>query len=268
MRFVIDHDLHMHSQLSDCSSDPLQTPQALLEYAEENHLSTLCLTDHYWDSLVPGASWWYQPQNYDHIAKSLPLPKSDKVRFLFGCETDMDKFGTIGVPRERFDDFDFIIVPLSHLHMDTFTHDLPHDDVPARARHLMKRMEQFLAADLPFGKVGIAHFTCSLIMHDEKRYLQVLDMIPDEAYARFFRACAEKGCGIELNMELKELKDEQILPTILRPYQIAKDAGCKFYLGSDTHHPRDSEGAMERFNLMVDLLELTEDDKFRLPTEP
>lgn len=265
MRFVIDHDLHMHSQISDCSSDPLQTPQALLEYAKENHLSTVCLTDHYWDTQVPGASWWYEPQNYGRIAKALPLPQDDEVKFLFGCETDMDKYGVIGVPENRFDDFDFIIVPLSHLHMDTFTHDLPHDDVPARARHLMERLDHFLSAKLPFHKVGIAHFTCSLIMYDDKQYLKVLDMIPDDVYARFFRACAEKGCGIELNMELSELKDEKILPIVLRPYKIAKEAGCKFYLGSDTHHPQDSEKAMERFNLMVDALELTEEDKFRLP---
>ena len=264
MRYIIDHDMHMHSQLSECSSDPLQTTEALLKHAKENNLTTICVADHYWDTQVPGVSPWYAPQNYDHISQALPLPQDEKVRFLFGCETDMDKHGVIGIPPSRFDDFDFIIVPLNHLHMFTFTHDLPVDDVPGRAQHLIKRLDQFLAADLPFHKVGVAHFTCLTILLENNRYLQVLDMIPDEVFARFFRGCAEKGCGIELNIKLSEMTDEHVRPTILRPYKIAKAQGCKFYLGSDTHHPADTAKAMERFNMIVDLLELTEDDKFRL----
>ena len=47
MRYQLDHDLHLHSQLSLCSDDPAQTPEALLRYAQKNGLSTICLTDHY-----------------------------------------------------------------------------------------------------------------------------------------------------------------------------------------------------------------------------
>lgn len=265
MKYVIDHDFHTHSQLSDCSSDPLQTTQALLHHARENGLSTICLTDHYWDTRVPGASPWYSFQHYDHISQSLPLPQDEKVRFLFGCETDMDKHGVIGIPKERFDDFAMIIVPISHLHMSGFTLDETEGDtVEKRAKLLLKRFEQFVHADLPFHKVGLAHFTCSLIMLEDQQYLKVLDLIPDAEYARLFKICAEKGCGIELNMGLEELKNTAIRDTLLRPYRIAKEQGCKFYLGSDTHHPADTAQAMERFQLMVDLLELTEEDKFKI----
>ena len=34
MKFIIDHDLHIHSQLSLCSGIPEQTPKAILEYAK------------------------------------------------------------------------------------------------------------------------------------------------------------------------------------------------------------------------------------------
>ena len=43
---------------------------------------------------------------------------------------------------------------------------------------------------------------------------------------------------------------------------IAKEAGCKFYLGSDIHHPRNMPDVMGRFNTVIDILGLTEDDKF------
>ena len=32
MRFVPDHDLHIHTQLSPCSRDARQTPEAILSY--------------------------------------------------------------------------------------------------------------------------------------------------------------------------------------------------------------------------------------------
>ena len=110
MKFKIDHDYHIHSVISSCSRDPEQTAERILEYAKNAGLSRICITDHYWDRKVPGASKWYEPQDFDHISKILPLPQADGVEFLFGCETEMDKFFTVGMPRERFDDFDFVII--------------------------------------------------------------------------------------------------------------------------------------------------------------
>ncbi|MBP5780120.1 MAG: hypothetical protein J6X34_02665, partial [Clostridia bacterium] len=95
--YITDQDLHIHSHLSLCSSDPEQTPARILQYALNTGLTTVCLTDHFWDPAVPGASDWYKVQDLDHIRESLPLPQAETVRFLFGCETDMDKNFTIGV---------------------------------------------------------------------------------------------------------------------------------------------------------------------------
>jgi len=72
------------------------------------------------------------------------------------------------------------------------------------------------------------------------------------------------GLGIELNMGHGELTDPAKRETVLRPYFIAKEQGCRFYLGSDAHHPSDLDGAMTRFSLMVDALDLTENDKFHI----
>ena len=71
--------------------------------------------------------------------------------------------------------------------------------------------------------------------------------------------------GVELNFSeeleysVSSPQDEEIL---LHPYRIAKEMGCKFYLGGDAHDPEYLASRKAWFERMVDLLELTEDDKF------
>ena len=64
MKYVFDHDFHIHSKLSSCSRDAGQSNERILQYAKQNHLKTICLTDHFWDDAVEGASSWYKKQNY------------------------------------------------------------------------------------------------------------------------------------------------------------------------------------------------------------
>ena len=264
MKYIIDNDLHIHSQLSSCSSDPEQNPARILQYAEENGLKTVCITDHFWDDLVPGASQWYAPQDFAHISQAKPLPQSEKVRFLFGCETDLDMFLTLGVSRERLDEFDFIIIPTTHMHMKEFT-ITPEDGASSesRAKAWVKRLDTVLNMDLPFHKVGIAHLTCRLIDRNLESWRKILGLLPEEELYRLFTKAAALGVGIELNASDMCSADEDA-DLVLRPYRIAKKCGCKFYLGTDAHHPASFEGMKETFNRVIDLLDLQESDKFRI----
>ena len=263
MKFKIDHDYHIHSQLSACSGDPEQTTQRLLQYAKDNGLSRICLTDHYWDSDVNGATAWYRPQNFEHISQALPLPQESGVDFLFGCETDMNMQMTLGVPPSRFDDFDFIIIPTTHLHMIGFT--IPEeykDSCEKRAKVWVERLEAVLNMTLPFHKIGLAHLACPLIWTKSREdYLATLDMIPSEDMERLFSKAAQVGCGIELNQSDMKFADNEA-DTVLRMFRIAKDCGCKFYLGSDAHHPRAFSETKDIFERAVTLLDLSENDKF------
>ena len=260
MRFRIDHDLHIHSYLSLCSGDPEQNPAAILRYGEENGFTTLCLTDHMWDPAVPGASNWYAAQPYERTREVLPLPQSDRCRFLFGCETDMDRHTVIGVSRAVADELDFVIVPTTHLHMHGFTLD-GSEGAEERAKLWCSRFDALLDADLPFEKVGVAHLTCSLIWRD--RYLEVLRLIPDEEYHRLFERAAKCGIGIELNFPAIGM-DAECAELTLKPYRIAREEGCRFYLGSDAHHPAGLAAAKANFEAIVEQLGLTEDDKIPL----
>ncbi len=260
MRFVPDHDLHIHSYLSLCSGDPAQNPAAILAYGEENGLKTLCMTDHMWDQAVPGASEWYAAQSYERTREVLPLPQSENVKFLFGCETEMDKNMVIGISRKTAEELDFIIVPTTHLHMDGFTLN-GDEDARELAALWVRRFDALLDSDLPFEKTGVAHLTCPLIWRN--RYLEVLEAIPDDEYHRLFERSAKAGLGIELNFSVFNMTPAGA-ETVLHPYRIAKEEGCKFYLGRDAHHPKELQSAMKVFNAAIDLLDLKEDDKIPL----
>lgn len=264
MKYIVDFDLHVHSHLSACSGNPEQTTQRLLRYAEENALKTICITDHFWDEKVEGASEWYLPQDYAHISSSKPLPQSDKVRFLFGCETELNRFLTLGVSKERYDEFDFIVIPTTHFHMKDYTLFAEEIiDAKSRANAWVKRLDAVLNMDLPFHKVGIAHLTCGLIAPTREEYLEVLKLISETEMQRLFKRAAELCVGIELNVSDMRFSKEE-MDIVLRPYRIAKECGCKFYCGSDAHHPKTldiAKGVLER---AVNLLGLTEADKMRV----
>ena len=62
------HDLHIHTSLSSCAK-PTALAADYIVRAKEMGLNTIAFTDHMWDSAVPGASKWYEPQNYEHICR-------------------------------------------------------------------------------------------------------------------------------------------------------------------------------------------------------
>ena len=263
MRYIIDHDYHIHSQLSECSSHPEQTTENILKYAKQNNLKRICLTDHFWDEIVGNPSEWYAPQDFAHICKALPLPQDDEVEFLFGCETDFDKLFRVGVSKERLDKFDFIIIPTTHLHMPNFTYYEEDSSPESKAKLWTLRLEKLFELDLPWHKIGLAHLATPLITPTSREdYLKTLDLIPSDEMERVFGKAAELGVGIEINRDDMNFSDAEA-DTVLRMFRIAKAQGCKFYLGSDAHNPKGFEITMGLFNRGIDWLELTEDDKFK-----
>lgn len=262
MKYIVDQDLHIHSYLSFCSRDPLQNNEAILKYAKDNKLKTICLTNHFWDEKIPGASPWYEKHNFEHISSALPLPESDNVRFLFGCETELDSVLTLAITRERMNDFDFIIIPTTHFNLKGITvTDVDTFSTDNLAAAWIRRLDAVLNMELPFHKIGLAHLACTLIAPTRAEYLEVLSLLPEEELRRLFTKAAEVGVGIELNAgDMSFDKSEEQI--VLRPFRIAKECGCKFYLGSDSHHPEDLAEANKIFKRAIKLLHLVEADKF------
>lgn len=251
MRFVIDHDLHNHSLVSPCSADNRQTKEAVLAYALSNRFSLVGLTDHYW------------PQTREEVWSYLQeIPQSLSCRFLKGAEVDMDMNGEILLASSEISKLDFLILALTHVHLIGYVTDSSKTlTTPEKtAQYLKNRIQRMFLMDLPFDRVGLAHITW--IPQPEGYHItQCLECFSQQEWEIIFGEIATRGMGVELNFDLDDYTTEE-LPIILRPYQIAKKMGCQFYLGGDAHHP---EGFMKnriRFERIVDVLELTEDDKW------
>ena len=265
MKYQFDHDYHIHSKISLCSDDPAQTTARILQYAKDNGLKKIVVTDHYWDESLPCSLDWYRVQGFDRINKSLPLPSAEGIEFLFGAETEFNMNLEVGVSKEMFDAFDFVVIPFTHLHIGGFVIREEDKNIPERMAELwFTRLEKLLSMDLPFHKIGIAHPVCEMIGNKKLgTYLEPMKLInkrPEEM-ARLFKKAAALGVGIEINQYDIDLPDED-LEYILPMYRIAKDAGCKFYLGSDAHHPDHFERSKIAFLHFIDLLGLEETDKF------
>ena len=264
MKFAYDHDLHIHSVLSTCCAHPHQTPNRILEYALEYGLKEVCITDHFWDENIEGATEWYKPQNFEHICKSLPLPKAEGVEFLFGAETELDKQLRLGIAKETIDKLDFLIIPTTHT--NGFVLENEENSEEKRAAIWLQRVDAVLQMELPFHKVGLAHLACITISpkRDREEVARILNKISSEDLNRIFSRAASLGVGIELNGSDMDFQSEAEQNAVIRIFKIAKECGCKFYFGSDCHHPNRLGEVRERFERAVKLLELTEEDKFIL----
>ena len=258
MKFRLDHDYHIHSYLSLCAADQNQTPKAILDKAKKMGYKKICLTDHFLDADV-GFKPCFHP-DFEWIKKALPLPKDEKVEFLFGCEAEMTYDGNVAVSSDKFDKFDFILIATTHMHI---TGGSVSEEQTAtnldRAKTWVWFLDRLFSMDMPFHKIGLAHFTCGLLARNSDGTRDdIINCISDAELKLFFTKSADLGIGIELNTSVSDSKNE----SALRPYLIAKECGCRFYLGSDAHSPNDFLGAQGRFSSMIDALELSEEDKF------
>lgn len=261
--FPIDHDLHAHTVLSACSGDPKQSAQALLDHAKKNGYTLQCITDHLWDSAVPGSSAWYAPQDIDHVRQNLPLPKDDQVRMVFGCETEFCGGKKLGLHESHFDLFDFIVIPPNHFHMRGFVRPLEVDTAEKVADLLVERLEEISELDLPFEKVGIAHFNGIICQGWELN--DVLHAVDLRRFAAVMARFARLGAGIELNASCFGETYRQDPEVHLNLIRIARAQGCKFYLGSDGHFPQDLDSIQRNMPAVIEQLGLTADDLYRIP---
>lgn len=258
MRYIPDHDLHIHSQLSPCSSDPNQTPAAILAYGIASGFRLLNLTDHCWDRDVECPCNTWGPMT--DAMSCLPLPQNKRCHFIYGIEADMNQFNVLGISKEHAEMLDFCVIATNHMHLYGFASnpEIHGYGAEERARRYKERLHAVMEMDLPFHKCGLAHFTTGLVC--EKDPMSWHAYFSDAELKDIFTKAAKLGMGIELNFNPDSYKGRDLI-TILRPYLIAKEVGCKFYFAGDAHHPGDFYGMRERNERIISLLTLEESDK-------
>ena len=245
MRYIADHDFHIHSTVSRCCHDENQTPETILNYAKENGLKRICLTNHFWDDKVGSEAEWIDEHDFSHVSSVLPLPKDDNVEFLFGCETEYVGQGRVALKKESAELFDFVLVPPHHFHMKNFVRPLELEETEGICRLMKARFLEFCNIEFAF---GIVH--PFMVLGYPGRIDEILKVFSDADFRTVYSYAAEKNKSVEINIcalyQDVRLDSEGFPEEYLRMFTIARECGCRFHLGSDAH---DAERlAAERFD--------------------
>ena len=116
-------DMHTHTTLSLCCSDEGATVEAYLEKEAELGVQVLGISNHCWDKDVPGASGFYQKQSIEHclqIRDEIPTDTRG-IKLYIGVESEYcGMTDTLGMTAKGAENFDYILIPHTHVHMVNF----------------------------------------------------------------------------------------------------------------------------------------------------
>jgi len=116
----ITHDIHTHSTLSHCCYDPEASIANYVRRAAELGHKVFGISNHIWDEKVPGASRWYKNQTISYGLEARDSVPADTcgMKVLIGVETEyFAASDTLGMLAETAKQFDYVLVPHSHIHM-------------------------------------------------------------------------------------------------------------------------------------------------------
>ena len=271
---IIDHDFHLHTNLSLCAHSTA-TLDFFLEKAAREGLKKIAITDHLWDHAVDGyqvrGGSFYEVQDFEHICKLRSEIDAHNagggIKVLFGAEAEYSyENRRPAVTPAVAEQLEVLLVPNSHTHLT-----MPKDFYEPRERHIEYMVDAFMDivnSDVAKYITAIPHpFMAVCCPYDQKL---LLEKISDDTFKRCFSAAAEKGIALEINpnyLKQKSFDGYTRNDTIaamyrdpsLRMLRIGKECGCKFTVGTDCHG-FDGDRDYSLTYLISSILELRADD--------
>ena len=237
---TLNSDLHVHTDLSPCASRAA-TVRAQLEAAKACGIETLGFSNHYWDSEIPGANSWYQPLDTDHLMKIrgeiAALEDDFGIRILVGAEIEASGF--LALSPENADKFDYILISASHTHIEELM--VGYRGETAEDVRLIL-VERFLKTVAEAADLGIPATVCHPfhpLGYPIETEAEALDGITDRMLAEILSFAAKRNIGIEAHWQTMHDggSEGKIAPYSERFLRMAREVGCRFTLGSDSHDP-------------------------------
>lgn len=237
---TLHSDLHVHTNLSLCAPRH-STLAAQLLAAKECGITTLGISNHCWDSSFPGASSWYLTQDVDHvqeIRKEIAALDDDYgIRILVGAEIEASGF--LALSPKNADKFDYILISASHTHMEELMVGYRNETADDVRLILVERFLKTVAEAADLGVPATVCHPFHPLGHSIGTEAEALDGITDKMLAEILSFAAKRGVGIEAHWQTMHDggKDGKIAPYSARFLRIAREVGCRFTLGSDSHDP-------------------------------
>jgi len=228
-------DMHIHTFASVCCQDENQIPENIVPLLGNMGYKKIGFVDHIWISKDVDPSHFYKTQNGATHVELFDFVHSHKwdIEVLVGCETDMVAPGVFGITPEFKEKMDYVVMATDHFHMTNFVQQ-PEEKTPeCLAQHMLKF---FISA----AKSGIP----DVLVHPffPYGYIDLYDKsiasLSDAELLDAFAIAASNNIGIEINKcYLPNSKGGCLfsLETPLRILTLAKQAGCTFTIGSDSH---------------------------------
>ena len=234
-------DLHVHTNLSPCAPEA-SSVRAQLEAARDRGIDTIGFSNHLWDSEFPGADGWYEPLDVDHLLKIrgeiAELEDDLGVRILVGAEVEAPGF--LAITAKNAEKFDYILVSSSHLHHPDLMKGIRAETQEDVRLILVERFLKTVAEAAELGvPASVAHPFHPLGFSTEVE-AEAVDGITDRMLAEILSFAAKRGVGIEAHWPTMRYGAENgiIAAHSARFLRIAREVGCRFTMGSDSHSPK------------------------------
>ena len=278
--------------------DRTASTEAFVKKEEEMGMKVFGLSNHLWDERVKGQSYWYKHQTIAKAkeAKSELAKAGNGLRTMFGAEGEYYGYRDIlGMSVEGAKEFDYVLIPFSHMHMRNevmsdfpeimearanlradLAQKLPYlpeaqldgmvnamkeadilkiypEIIPDSKPHFLKTVvDNFfgLLNNAEFEKVTktvptvIAHSfaLCGVAGSLKNGYLAELPM---DKIAEGYKRAAQMGAYIEINLcEVRGVPLDLPNNNLLKIYKVAKEQGCQFTFGTDSHSVAELETRM------------------------
>lgn len=233
----LEHDLHVHTFLSECCTSPDQTPANIVRKACELGLKQIGFADHLWANPTVKPHPFYRRQDWQNIIRlreELALVEiPEGLQVLVGCEAEMAGPGCFGITPEQAESLDFVLLSTDHFYFEGFVEEPANRTPKALAEHMLSMFAAGAQSDLA---TALAH---PLIPHGYlDLYEEAMAEVSDQQLIDTFGVAAANDVALEISGNY--LPDRRrthnfdfALP--LRIISLAKRAGCRFTFGSDAH---------------------------------
>lgn len=236
---MISYDIHVHTHFSDCAARDAHID----DYVPEAHrlgIELIGFADHAWDSSVKGASPWYGKQDFDRLtARKKEYTSMLPVRVLFGAESEYAG-GVLALTERGRALTDYVIVPHSHTHMRGLV--IPEGDAADPKRHAEYLANSFVSLcghrdrGLFF---GIAH-PMYPVGKSYEQIEEIYSYITDDMLAECAKAAKSSDVLLEFNLSCcASARGKNGTSCYKRFFDISREAGNSFFMGSDAHSPRE-----------------------------
>ena len=237
---TLHSDFHVHTNLSPCAPRT-STLAATLQAAKDAGLTTIGISNHFWDEAIPGAWPWYEPQGVAHVQEIreeiAALEDDFGIRILVGAEVESPGF--LALSPKNADKFDYILVSCSHLHMENNLEGM-RDETVDDVRLVL--VERFLCAVAEAANYGVPASVCHPfhpLAFGVDVESEVLNGMTDRMLSEILSFAAKRNIGIEAHWQTMHDGGSKgkIAPFSERFLRTAREVGCRFTLGSDSHDP-------------------------------